>query len=271
MVDAGFQLSEVDSTIVVFTFFIAMVLCVARELKWSGIVIALGLTWLYQHIDVSFFIVRNYFPSENPETVTVGLFLLSVGGLFFHMLRTSTRSRDRIMMFLAISSMSVVTLLFHYVTIETTLLGWQKDANLMNTQLLPRNDAEFLQGCHDRDLVCFSGASLSDFRPLVDNNLIETLQKTDRDSKGRDMEMPVYLQFSSLTGMYKKYFVVYFSDKGNVRVIIDEPSALLAHETSRLAFYYLATFAHAVWLIGVLFLIWFHRRVMARKEQRAAS
>lgn len=260
MVDAGFQLSEVDSNIVVFTFFTAMVLCVARSLKWPGLMCVLFLTWLYQHIDVSFYIVRNYFPSENPETVTVGLFLLSVGGLFCHMLRSKTRSRERILMFFAISSMSVVTLLFHYVTIETTLMGWQKDANFMNTQLLPRSEADFMEGCRNRNLVCYSGNSLEDFKPIVDDNLLETLARTDRESKTRSMNEPIYFQFSSLTGMYKKYFVVFSSEQGNVRVIIDEPSAILAHETSRLAFYYLATFAHAVWLIGVLFLIWFHRR-----------
>lgn len=266
MVDAGFQLSEVDSNIVVFTFFTAMVLCVARTLRWPGILIVLGFTWLYQHIDVSFFIVRNYFPSENPETVTVGLFLLSVGGLFCHMLRAKTRTRDRIMMFLAISSMSVVTLLFHYVTIETTLMGWQKDANFMNTQLLPRSEPDFFEGCRQRNLVCYSGKDIGEFHPIVDDNLLEVLSRTDREMKGRDTETPVYFPFSSLTGMYKKYFVVYYSEKGNVRVIIDEPSAILAHETSRLGFYYLATFAHAVWLIGVLALIWFHRRVDQRRR-----
>lgn len=266
MVDAGFQLSEVDSSIVVFTFFTAMVLCVARTLRWPGILIVLGLTWLYQHIDVSFFIVRRYFPSENPETVTVVLFLLSVGGLFCHMLRAKTRTRDRIMMFLAISSMSVVTLLFHYVTIEKTLMGWQKDANFMNTQLLPRSESDFFEGCRQRNLVCYSGGDIGEFHPLVDDNLLKVLARTDREMKGRDTEAPVYFPFSSLTGMYKKYFVVYYSEKGNVRVIIDEPSAILAHETSRLAFYYLATFAHAVWLIGVLTLIWFHRRVDERRR-----
>lgn len=260
MVDAGFQLSEVDSNIVVFTFFSAMVLCVARSLRWPGIALALVGTWLYQHIDVSFLIIRHYFPSQNPETVTVGLFLLSVGGLACHMLRKKTRSRERIFMFCAISSMSVVTLLFHYVTIETTLMGWQKDANFSNTQLLPRPQDDFLQGCRGRNLICYAGTDITEFRPQVDENLLETLYRTDRDSKGRDMDGPVYYQFSSLTGMYKKYFVVYQSTKGEVRVIIDEPSALLAHETSRTAFYYLATFAHAVWLIGVLVLIWFHRR-----------
>lgn len=266
MVDAGFQLSELDSNIVVFTFFTAMVLCRERTLQAPGILTALFCTWVYQHIDVSFMIVRHYFPSENPETVTVGLFLLSVGGLLVHMLQARTRTRDRIMMFLAISSMSVVTLLFHHVTIETTLMGWQKDANFMNTQLLPRSEADFRQGCLNRNLVCYSGKDIAEFHPLVDDNLLRTLSKTDGEIKGQDASSPVYYQFASLTGMYKKYFVVYYSDKGNVRVIIDEPSAILAHETSRLAFYYLATFAHAVWLIGVLALIWFHRRVDLRRR-----
>lgn len=169
-------------------------------------------------------------------------------------------------MFLAISSMAVVTLLFHYVTIETTLLGWQKDSNFMNTQLLPRSEPDFLEGCRERNLVCYSGKNLSEFQPVVDDSLLMTLSKTDQDMKGQDADVPVYFQFASLTGMYKKYFVVYSSDKGNVRVIIDEPSAILAHETSRLAFYYLATFAHAVWLIGVLTLIWFHRRIDLRRR-----
>lgn len=266
MIDVGFQLSEVDSNIVVFTFSVAMVLCVARTLEWPGLLLAGAFTWLYQHIDVSFYVVRNYFPSENPETVTVVLFLLSVGGLFFHMLRSTTRTRDRLMMFLAISSMSVVTGLFHFVAIEQTLMTWQKSTNLMNTQLLPRSDEDFMQGCLEQNLVCYTGTDVQGFTPEVDANLVTTLLKTASDTAGHDIQGPVYFQFASLTGMYKKYFVVYFSDHGRQRVIIDEPSALLAHETSRKVFYYLATFAHGVWLIGVLFLIWFHRRMLARKH-----
>jgi hypothetical protein len=265
MIDVGFQLSEVDSNIVVFTFSVAMVLCIKRTLEWPGILLALAFTWLYQHIDVSFFVVRNYFPSENPETVTVVLFLLSVGGLFLHMLRRSTRTRDRLMMFLAISSMSVVTGLFHFVAIEQTLMTWQKTTNLINTQLLTRSDADFLEGCQERNLMCYTGKDVQGFSPEVDENLLATIRKTATDTAGQDAQSPLYLQFASLTGMYKKYFVVYFSTQGNQRLIIDEPSALLAHETSRKVFYYLATFAHGVWLIGVLFLIWLHRRIMARR------
>jgi hypothetical protein len=264
VIDVGFQLSEVDSNIVVFTFSVAMVLCVARTLKWSGIALAAAFTWLYQYIDVSFYVVRHYFPSENPETVTVVLFLLAVGGLLLHMLRASTRTRDRLMMFLAISSMSVVTGLFHFVAIEQALMSWQKSTNFINTQLLPRSDADFTQGCLEQNLVCYTGTDVQSFKPEVDENLIATVHKTALDTVGQDTQRPVYHQFASLTGMYKKYFVVYFSDHGRQRVIIDEPSALLAHETSRKVFYYLATFAHGVWLIGVLFLIWFHRRMLAR-------
>lgn len=268
MVDVGFQLSEVDSNIVVFSFMLAMHLCFSRSVTSVGIVISLLGTFIYQYIDVSFVVIRNYFPQENPETVTVWLFLISAGGLFFHMLRKKTRSRDRLFMFLAISSMTVVTGLFHFAAIEQTLLTWKERTNLLNTQLLPLDDMTFMGKCQERGLICYTGSHIESFFPEIDLHVIEGIRKTGVDVRSKDLEKPVYIPYSSLTGLYKKYFIVFFSDKGNQRVIIDERSAVLAHETSRRAFYYLATFAHGVWLLGVLFLIWFHRRVIARIQQR---
>lgn len=263
-------LSELDHTLIFFGCFLSIILLFRRHLTLVNALSALCCATAFiaagGHFEVAYLILGE---NKNPQIFTVALFIVTTVFLLTLCSRKATRTMDRTLIGTACLSMLLTGLLFHYVLIQTALPSWARDAAWANSFLLPESASEFQEMCEQAELECWHGSEDSALdSDSVNPAFRQMIQGIDEFYEDANPEHAVGHGFGAFNDLEPAgvAVVLYYRDGADVRVISDARAGERIHGIIRDAFYLLSSAAHGVWLLGSLFLIWFHRRRFERRR-----
>jgi hypothetical protein len=185
----------------------------------------------------------------------------------------ATRSIDRIYTSLIAASVLCTTLLFHWVTVQGVSLNRKtQEVGLRIAAEAP--SAFFGPICKELGTQCLSGPvsalPINTGNAEIDKMLADlsrgAKEQTQGFTKGATTGAPV--KASNESRLSAAHVVYHRTKAGEYRFVIETNNTIAALQRWQSLYAALAITAHLIWMVGGLYLLFWHKRRMARRQQR---
>ena len=185
----------------------------------------------------------------------------------------ATRSIDRIYISLIASSVLCTTLLFHWITIQGVSLN-RKTQELSLRVAAEAPNAVFAPICKELGVQCLSGpisalpaktgdAEIDKMLTYLSNGAKE---QTQGFTKAATTGAPV--KATNESRLSAAHVVYHRTKAGEYRFVIETKNTITMLQRWQTLYGALAITAHLIWMCGGLYLLFWHKRRMARRQQK---
>lgn len=270
-----------DIVLQMFMFYMIIILLFVKKID---LLVLLGATILGVNLDTTFFsqklhpflIEHHLYPSfvgygntsnQSPEFARICVAILLALGFLVLLTLKHRRTFSRIFAFLIYTSILLTSFLFHYVTILGVKHQTQ-DRQQVYQMVLRQNN--YMQLCQELNLICWK----QQFNTLEPTNVNLKLLSPQMQSVSQEM-----LRMDIMSGQFefipqnkvlgddrnKSFLIGLYNQGREKRFLIDSDTYAQDLMFYQKIYSILALVAHGVWIIGGLFLVWWHEKRKRKK------
>lgn len=274
-----------------FFFHIPMVLAFTlifrKKITYLNIALSIIIAFLLNQFDIIFGLLHNFlvdyniYPdffyhgttNVNVQYTLILLYLVSFSILFISLLKK--RSFDRIFIFIILMTLLGTTTLFHYVIVDNALKNVLLDARqhkIEKMRLLIPQIKENSEICKEYQTVCLflkEDETLSEYDPdLISSDLLEAIKRIKQETVSKPTYFEQKLKISALNENLKGDQYIFFRNKeSEIFILIDIQKYQKYAQEYKKYFAILMISAHTWWLGGGLFLLFWHKNRVKKKQK----
>lgn len=256
----------VDPLLIKLAFAYSAYLLFKPHMGIKPMITLLVIIGLFGELDPLYWLFMTYWPEQNPQISTAiyaaVLLPLVVGQVFIARRRTA----DRVLMALGLCAITVTIMLFHVLLITGSMPAWADRINYENRVMMMLDEPAFTQACATQNRVCSVNGDIQSM-PLSDSirSGIEAIAKDTEEQSRSDFVVHSYVEINDIQSS-DLAFITYYADPNGLKVIAAVDQAEDAHRTIKQLFYFLASTAHATWLVLICGLMLLHGRLLNRRR-----
>jgi hypothetical protein len=262
-----------DFTLQMLVFYLAIGSFFMRRINlWlilisSVLAIELGTSYFSNYLH-PFLISHHLYPnslgygntaSQSPEYARlIVIFIVAVALLVFQLFK-SRRTFSRIFILLIYYSVLLTSLLFHFVIIQAVTHS-NNIAKVQYEKILWRDD--FFTICKDLGVKCFSTKNPEQLKVIDRSDIILSIQDSTRYTVLPDKASFIVNSktLSSNTDRTASFTMTVIQMENERRYLIDDEHYKDVINFYQKIYVYLGLLAHLVWILGGMFLLWYHER-----------
>lgn len=210
-----------------------------------------------------------FWPERNPQLSTFIYLALLLPLMALQLCLKKRRSVDRVIMTVALCAVATTTMIFHSSLVTGVMPAWQEQINYESRTMLMIDDSGLREACKSTQRTCGINSPIADLP--TSEKIRKGLSAIERETQEQREQSFVAYSYAELNDIDSKdiAFITYYADTQRQRVLLANNEAEFVHRTVKQLFYFLATVAHASWLSLAMFLIYWHKRMITRGQNRA--